>query len=113
MKANELRIGNWILNKEGNPNPDRVTTISVFGGLHKCSAWKPIPLTEQWLLDFGFKTVIHKYYKKPIVLFGDSEQYPNGATFVNGNDISVNFPLHVHTLQNLYFALTGKELTLN
>ena len=63
---------------------------------------KPIPLTEEWLLKFGFRES-NKYlfkYKLGLKKRGDNYFYDN---------ISIK---HVHQLQNLYFALTGEELTL-
>jgi hypothetical protein len=65
MKANELRIGNWI---QGEPISipkldmygDGTMTITGQGiafmeqGLYE-GHYKPIPLTEEWLLKFGFE----------------------------------------------------------
>lgn len=62
---------------------------------------KPIPITEEWLLKFGFT--------KP----KDSEGYLlNGLVFYDGF-LSSNQKeklKYVHQLQNLYHALTGSEL---
>ena len=91
---------------------------------------KPIPLTEQWLIDFGFKVrkinnLFNEYllectppnYKKEYFLsfrFGtrndkDFEFYWYPVTY--SGDMHV-FPCeYVNQLQNLYFALTGKQLT--
>ncbi len=71
--------------------------------------YQPITLTEEWLLKFGFE-------KRSIIQENDS-YYLNGEIvwvtkkgfryFQNRNIIQ-----HVHQLQNLYFALTGEELTI-
>jgi hypothetical protein len=77
---------------------------------------KPIPLTEDWLIKFGF-------IKHDMGWFWISWG-TNGTEIIQWN-ISYKqyvFSLgkarfktleHVHQLQNLYFALTGKELILN
>lgn len=77
----------------------------------------PIPLTEEWLLKFGFtydeifgwsfsdsKTYfIMSYHSSAIITLETSEE----------SIISVPQNIrYVHQLQNLYFALTGKELEL-
>ena len=80
-----------------------------------------IPLTEEWLLKFGFERFRGMY--KPFELPGNynpSFQITDEKT--NGNEIVYltdcddgrigNPILYVHQLQNLYFALTGKELEI-
>lgn len=64
---------------------------------------KPIPITEEWLLKFGFE-------KDNMYWIDDTNI---GFTFYKNGKIEWNQPKHikyVHELQNLYFALTGKEL---
>jgi hypothetical protein len=75
---------------------------------------QPIPLTEEWLVKFGFqnddddwlididdRNCIHINLKKKRTLL---ESYDGLLTVKNIE--------YVHFLQNLYFALTGEELTL-
>ena len=77
---------------------------------------KPIPLTEEWLVKFGFKiegkTWGNTNYSKDfsgIWLQDRGELYK--CTISNGNKhIEIRY---VHQLQNLYFALTGEELNQN
>lgn len=78
-----------------------------------------IPLTEEWLVKFGF----HKYdknrglkeeYQKPDN-FGyniGNYHWHDGYLFLDGGNNCVwEIPCqHVHQLQNLYYTLTGKEL---
>jgi len=82
----------------------------------------PIFITEQWLIDFGFKNIHDegdiKFYHKQgvcynVVLDHDdirldmvSGKDENSVIFWNDSRFS-----YVHQLQNLYFALTGQELT--
>jgi len=119
MKANELRIGNLLI------NGDRICVVSaIFKGHFKCETieqisldtsiqlnYQPIPLTEQWLLGFGFE-------HSRVGLFGNAYEL-NGLSFLYSNFQyqSVQFPRvsiqFVHQLQNLVHAITGQELTIN
>ena len=116
MKASELRIGNWI--KDGNDFEQ--VTIDHLNCLSsgRCE-FDEIPLTEEWLLKFGFEKenslyVIDKdkYHTFSILVGGIS--FP----FIKSNDkvIRENFSFYgikyVHQLQNLYFALTGEEIVI-
>lgn len=115
MKSNKLRIGNYV---EFADSVYKVNhhTFSILAREKENHKYKPIPLTEEWLLKFGC-VESHK-----------------GEDFVNywnqGKDFSIdivdgeifNYRLYeryrtksityVHQLQNLYFALTGEELTI-
>jgi hypothetical protein len=75
----------------------------------------PIPLTEEWLLKFGFKesgrdiNIIHWY--NGVIYLNSYELDFNGywLRYYRGRiHCKINY---VHQLQNLYFALTGEELT--
>jgi len=66
-----------------------------------------IPLTEQWLSDFGFNEGNGYPYK---FHYGYLKMR-NGIFFYKYFDIEIELPF-VHQLQNLYYALTGTELTL-
>ena len=78
------------------------------GRLTKGEEVKPIPLTEEWLERFGFE------YSD---LNGDSglwkippfQIYGKYNQFIYEYALDVNY---VHQLQNLYFSLTGEELTI-
>lgn len=123
MKAGELRIGNKTSNG---------IVVSIFedhfytkiGDTTYNSKYhevKPIPLTEEWLLKFGFKKYVSddndididfqiSFHKKSsegliVQLFMDS----NAVIFFSHSGISL---CSVHHLQNLYFALTREELTI-
>ena len=83
---------------------------------------KQIPLTEKWLLDFGFKKIEYGCsfeYEIKLDRFSRltiQDDFSFGLTNLNDdrdllcfeNDIIKS----VHRLQNLYFALTGKNLKL-
>lgn len=75
----------------------------------------PIPLTEQWLLDFGFEIEREHYDKGRLsILLADNnnDYYKNGRVFYKSWAIMEAQPKYVHQLQNLYFALTQEELIL-
>jgi hypothetical protein len=74
--------------------------------------FKPIPLTEEWLLKFGFEKsmswtyVIELKGNLKLVYYLGEKGWSIG--FKSYSDFS-NLE-YVHQLQNLYFALTGEEL---
>ena len=119
IKASELRIGNYLI--DSNSRLCVVDTLSkdiidcgIFA-VHDCITTfpiQPIPLTERWLLKFGFEELDHRRYEKKY-----RKSYYIGGFLVNdcfmislGSALAK--PQHVHQLQNLYFALTGEELNL-
>lgn len=114
MTANELRIGNWV--EIIQPTKEIYTTIqpSCFS-VEIISHYQPIPLTKEWLLRFGFyENRNHNPSWQLDVNLGFSiwGRVKTGFNvFVDSDEIG--YPInHVHQLQNLYFALTGEELTL-
>ncbi len=76
---------------------------------------KPITLTEDWLIRFGFENIGSVYEIGELNALNNRDLTLVLCT--EDNIISYNDYLHpilyVHQLQNLYFAITGKELTLN
>lgn len=112
MKANELRLGN-LVGSYNKGEEDRVLTINAQNILVEAKAnkqgytrYRPIPLTEEWLLKFGFEKVGFQFIKDDIELFPIRDLYYR-ANFPIKSDIK-----YVNQLQNLYFALTGEELKL-
>ena len=125
MKSNELRIGNFVSLPFEN---DKIYTIRgvdiecLQEGMDS-ESMQPIIITEEWLLNFGFTRHHSDYYNDVILLkdvfnFDNGEQYDclkvkiyphelGSAQSVKG-DLQIKY---VHQLQNLYFALTGEELT--
>jgi hypothetical protein len=127
MKAEELRIGNWIRYAGNEIELTRQKFKLCVFTLGLDELHEPIPLTEEWLVKFGFN------YEDPLI-YGKSGWYlklknqdlPSFIFFNNHLQcslfISSSFNMcfidtnghceHVHQLQNLYFALTGTELTI-
>ena len=121
MTSNELRIGNMVYKslKSGQGrtviNPigcqDIVRIFEDIGSFN----YAPIPLTEDILLKCGATSVIFTRNNE-ISSFdiGDLmfEKEENGYC-VFGSEWTIGKPFHhLHQLQNLYFALTQKELTI-
>ncbi len=119
MKANELRIGNWIKDDESKKT-GQVTEISDMliestGGFD-ASFGEPIPLTPEWLERFGFGIPNHGHAMEKKGFYFYVGQFMGGNYYLEHPDSGhfVGQPInHVHQLQNLHFALTGEELTTN
>lgn len=114
IKAGELKIGNYFIDTF-TKEPIQLTGSDIGVMEYKDSCRKmheSIPLTEQWLKDFGFKQ-IGKYEPWKLNSKGFNIEFDMNGSIVGcylekvGIDI-----LYVHQLQNLYFALIRKELTL-
>ena len=136
MDVRELRIGNYILGEIDENEFAEVEVVALDSvdltehhiwctGLTKQAdeyySFKPISLTEEWLIRFGFDKhttdsgfgldVWNWYSKEDIEIHTDRAD----GTFVNPQYIASvrNVKLEsVHQLQNLYHALTGEELTI-
>ncbi len=119
MKATELRIGNWFNSVKFN-TPVQCTLSDLYDLCANSEGaynnppiddmFEPIPLTEEWLIKFGFKvepdddfTIWQKGQLEGLYDFKD------GTYEYNSTVLEIKY---VHQLQNLYFALTGEELTI-
>lgn len=121
IQPQELRIGNYYQGaSRGN-----IETVT-WQTLRDLSEGKlnllPIPLTEEILLKFGFNEVederwcdMHEefeecnyYYLSMFKIYynPETDKFEDDSLY----DFNVNLK-YVHQLQNLYFALTGEELT--
>ena len=114
MKANELRIGNWVDNGVGDNyiiDTSWFMDILNFAQVNNLSTdLKPIPLTEEWLIKFGGDCTIMEGYPVYFLNPFSIEFYELECVFHIGN--SSTTIKYVHQLQNIYFALTGEELTI-
>jgi len=138
IKASELRIGNLVC-------PDDISVVTAirnngFIDIETIASpeddyctkviedIKPIPLSEEWLLKFGFDKfegydfetkhlkLVPVYIKDdvPIMLSGGQywyviRQYDGGTSDPYEAQIEIHT---VHQLQNLYTSLVGEELTI-
>lgn len=120
MKANELRIGNWIEDSEHFKGYFQVEligsqTVQSLEYVFKYEDVSPILLTEEWLKKFGlFKMDICNYgFPKMIATLSRADKDSNWWRWFtrDGNYIGEKI-LYVHQLQNIHFALTGAELEI-
>lgn len=122
MKSSELRIGNLFeLSKGifGLPETVKLNAYQIYNLSNKEEGAivaeyyhyiTPIPLTQDWLLKFGFILNPWGWVIKSNNDFGLTLSVKSFNYKVSGNNqVKVK---HVHQLQNLYFALTGEELKI-
>lgn len=119
MEAKELRIGNFVgqgLLHTGIGGYDHYTvrelheTVCFFnesdtGEYYK--DFKPIQLSENWLIKMGLEPGYPGYYH-----IGELAISVEGEVYFGESEIWIAEIFTVHSLQNLYFALTGEELIL-
>ena len=120
MKANELRIGNYVevfvsfcLIKEEQVIDIMCDSINTKSHENMTFDYiEPIPLTEDWLLKFGFKMISKHQFRKGI--WGCDLRTKSFFKYMANDKINhIADCEYVNQLQNLYFALTGEELKYN
>lgn len=117
IQAQELRIGN-LINLVSFEND--VMEINIMASdIELCDEsenefnvhYKPIPITEKLLLKFGFENM-EKFPLRYVQRVKPDSLSEFEPCIVCG-DLWLTGIRHVHQLQNLYFSLTGEELTLS
>lgn len=107
MNIQEVRVGNLIEWAEFASMGKGISEVT-FENIGYSFLFNPIPLTEEWLIKFGFeqsKVILHiRYSKKNISLITRTD-----SNVIYFQDLKIT---SVHQLQNLYFALCGEELTI-
>lgn len=123
MKAEELQIGNCVGatlagNQNASEHPDSIGNGQVLyliengADIDNARWYFDIPLTEEWMIKFGFEkhdSEYRMYFGQPFpaLIIDKDFEYSSSQ---NGN-LNVRVKLkYVHKLQNLYFALTQNEL---
>jgi hypothetical protein len=111
-----LRVGNWLRRKESDTN---VQVDSFLLNVSYLTSYTPIPLTGEILLKCGFEK--DDVFKNMFKYLNNHDCDTNKLTFreeegfICFDGIKYRTLLkhitHLHQLQNLYFALTGEELT--
>lgn len=133
MKANELRLGNYFTDNENHDGISNYKPINKVIALQKdriyfidtefllsendtleenrqieLSKCLPIPITNDWFLKFRMQDEEGFRHLKG---YGWDEGFLYNELDINDmcriNSVKVEY---VHQLQNLFFALTGKEL---
>lgn len=127
MESNELRIGNYIYGMSGRIEFIRALGVNFcttgLGPLpnQSCPMYRsidPIPLTPEILIKMGWSdwSGDQIYAKMGLRINGDCNTIfayhikKSMFEYVDLNGYSLPNMKYVHQLQNLYFALTGKEL---
>jgi len=111
MKAAELRIGNWVAPTNDEAKyPYKITAQELVYFEADSQRFKPIPLTEEWLLKFGFEnTSRFEWCLRGIKIhFYDSGEFT--LDYFGKEMLRKASGKYLHQLQNLYFALTRTEL---
>ena len=126
MKATELRIGNYVTFTDEIKTIATISPADFAREFHKgyhFDGYEPIPLTDEWLVKFWFEPNEMERFgigdgSKEIRIGGGNSVLiicvKSKWCAVMDDDFescTIKFPDNVHQLQNLYFALTGEELT--
>lgn len=129
MTSNELRIGNLARDKVsktelkvvGLTENNVVSYVIDRSKFPLANGWaiEPLPLTEEWLLQFGFEKQHKELSHLSPLNLPETFNLPNSPfSYSQGKLILTTgtgdfcvYIEYVHQLQNLYFALTGEELT--
>jgi hypothetical protein len=129
MEAKELRIGNFVkVENDYETIKDIGTKYAVCAldlkSIGVSQLYKDIvaiPITEEWLLNFGFKNKGFAFYdKEKETRVTRSKISPNiwiyeraySSTGYKSKFIYMNSIHYVHQLQNLFFMLNDEELKI-
>lgn len=97
MKANELRIGNWAQSTQKEQFKCNADDILICVKIPEI--YLPILLDESWHIKFDISCEMGDMIFSIFTHKGDFHVYKDLVKYV-------------HQYQNLYFALTGEELTI-
>jgi len=116
IEVRELRIGNLV--KAVHKKSDILNSYIVIEGKHIYDLengksefdFYGIPITEEWLLKFGFTQSLAF---KSVYFIGTFLSITLGNKIMfEINDQIISEIKYIHQLQNLHFALTQKELEI-
>lgn len=129
IKLNELRIGNYIQDFQSK----RIGTVTSIGTQvavklefstikQKVDGYEGIPITEEWLTNFGLQHVVIEKYNidyyvnqiddKPNFRFHVRDNYCHCSFGDNNHGFLFTAYKHVHEIQNLYQIVYGEELII-
>lgn len=124
IPSNELRLGNFVLPPLSD-EPIRIDDFTPKGinlaewdnGSAFATEWtfeeiRPIPLTQKWLEKLGFVEGVDRMSGFLCHTNGFSILFTNDNHWCFFERVAIRPVSWVHQLQNLYFALTSKELTI-
>jgi hypothetical protein len=123
ISQNELRIGNFVLNHQGRKsiiaqvggNVVLLTQPDFWDPETECNELQPIHLTLDIMEKAGFEYLEYrsKFQKNGFDFQLEEQSGIDDLRLLYGTErfgVSIKY---LHQLQNLYFALTGSELTVN
>jgi hypothetical protein len=120
IDATQLRIGNWLLDEFGNPDTVTSDWFGAFNmGFSNVIDNQFIPLTSEILEKAGFQyrgDTTPKRWNKPMSGFHSTWSLYEFDGNICFSPYEWNYTLklkYVHQLQNLFFALTCEELTID
>ena len=121
MNKNQIRSGNYLMLLGETRKVDCVFNIPKRRDMYwvKCIGiietkiihFKPIPLTQEWLVNFGFINDNGTEYPNYKLSFYTC-MWRDGKTNFCNNHGFIKYLKYVHELQNLFYAIEGKELEL-
>lgn len=124
MKATELRLGNKVTayGKEIEISASDFAVLAMYEAKNENHPYSSIQLIEEWLLKADFElwdeTEEMQRYVLHNAIDGTSDfevmiikESGKSLPFIDGDVCFWGKEFWLHTLQNLYFALTGNELT--
>ena len=109
IKPEELRIGNLVEEPKGHTH--KICNLSVDSKRDRYG----IPLTDEWLVKFGFERFgfVMKLGRLELnAASRDIKQDQLRGFFYYPKGAEAFLVEHVHQIQNLYYSLTGTELEL-
>lgn len=112
MKANELRIGNYVLDSY-NGKITRINWQEIKWIQEVTDRYASIELTEEILLKCGFDKSAWDNYSTFRNLFCSDGCIVISLEhkYIEIGDLTLDIEIkYLHQLQNLYFALTNKEI---
>lgn len=127
IQSNELRIGNYVSHFGFTHQVEGIHSKGKLGEKHRhvvletgvetfLMNLKPIQLTEEWLLKFGFEKKVDEYVFQDFAIEDIHEgktwcmkEFDYADVCYNAIGKGINY---VHELQNVYFALVGEELKI-
>lgn len=120
LQEKDLRCGNLVQDERGYvfmvdavDAQELTIKTTVVDNWYHLSDFRGIPLTEEWLLKFGFQYEPNPIlgYSKLGYKFGSMIIIPDDVGWVDFGERKSFKPIeYVHQLQNLFYALTGEEL---
>lgn len=120
MNAQELRIGNFVEKSLKSGNGRSVINaigcqdiVKIYEGTGSFN-YAPIKMTEDIIVKCGFVEIFKSEMHATFYITDLSFYfwYNDGKQYVNFKGAHIDCT-YIHELQNIYYCLTGKELSIN